>query len=153
MSVDEAFNYRKVSETTCTAGLLSEEQLCALKQEGYQSVINLLPDDSEYALQGERELVERQGLGYAYIPVDFNAPQEQDYMAFERALIARRGEKMMIHCAANYRVSAFYAIYAHRNLDWPARKAREHITSIWDPAAYQPWEAFISRMLSANRTA
>lgn len=75
-----------------------------------------MPNDSEYALQGEKELIEKQGLSYTYIPVEFNAPQEHDYVEFENAMNALQGNKTMIHCAANYRVSAFYAIYAHRNL-------------------------------------
>ncbi|MCB1687701.1 MAG: protein tyrosine phosphatase family protein [Halioglobus sp.] len=150
MSVDEAYNYKKVSDTTCTAGRLSEQQLGILKQEGYEAVINLLPDDSQYALPGERELIEQQGLDYQYIPVDFGAPQERDYSEFERALQALGDRKAMIHCAANYRVSAFYAIYAHRNLGWSSQKSGEHIASLWNPAEHPPWDTFIARMLQVS---
>jgi hypothetical protein len=45
----------------------------------------------------------------------------------------------MVHCAANYRVSAFYAIYARRNLGWSDKDANVHITSIWNPAEHDPW--------------
>lgn len=150
MSVTDAFNYKKVSETIGTAGLLNRQQLEALQQEGYQAVINLLPDDSEYAQSGERACVESQGLNYRYIPVDFNAPQKSDYHAFAAALRALQGQKLIVHCAANYRVSAFYAIYAHRNLGWSEQEAREHIASIWNPVEHEPWETYISLMLKSS---
>lgn len=152
MSVDDAFNYKKVSESISTAGLLSEQQIDALKQEGYQSVINLLPNDSEYALQGEKERIENQGISYKYIPVEFNAPTEHDYVEFENTMKALQGNRTMIHCAANYRVSAFYAIYARRNLGWSVNEANEHIASIWNPAEHDPWETFITRMLQTGDT-
>lgn len=152
MSVDDAFNFKKVSESISTAGLLSEQQIDALKQEGYASVINLLPNDSEYALAGEKERIENQGIRYEYIPVEFNAPMEHDYVEFENTMVALKGNKTMVHCAANYRVSAFYAIYARRNLGWSVSKAEEHIASIWNPAEHDPWETFIAHMLQTSST-
>ena len=152
MSVDDAFNYKKVSETISTAGLLSEQQIDSLKPQGYQCVINLLPNDSEYALQGEKERIEGQGISYYYIPVEFSAPTEHDYFDFENTMKALQANKTMIHCAANYRVSAFYAIYAMHNLGWSVNEATEHIASIWNPAEYDPWETFIARMLQGNNT-
>ena len=147
MSIDQAFNFRRVSDTIGTAGLLSEDQLGALKQEGYESVINLLPDDSEYAIKGEKELIERQGLIYTHIPVDFSAPQTSDYRAFETAMNGLCGKKLIIHCAANYRVSAFYGIYAHHYHDWSVVRANEFIASVWNPGEHEPWAAFISSLM------
>jgi len=144
MSVDQAYNFRKVSDSISTAGVLNEEQLCALQREGYTAVINLLPESSDYAVQGEKALVLCQGLAYRQIPVDFSAPREEDYRAFEAAMRELQGARLMIHCAANYRVSAFYAIYARRNLGWSAAQAGEFIAAIWDPRDHPPWEAFIA---------
>lgn len=144
MSVDQAYNFRKVSDFISTAGVLGEEQLRALQREGYTAVINLLPEDSEYAIKGEKDLVLSQGLRYTHIPVDFSAPSESDYRAFENAMRELQGARLMIHCAANYRVSAFYAIYARRNLGWPAAQAETFIAAIWNPSEHAPWDAFIA---------
>ena len=61
--------------------------------------------------------------------------------------MATQGKKIIVHCAANYRVSAFYAIFAHRNLGWSEKEAREHIASLWSPAEHEPWDRFITQML------
>ncbi len=146
MSVDQAYNFRKVSDSISTAGVLGEEQLRALQPEGYTAVINLLPEDSEYAIKGEKDMVLAQGLRYTHIPVDFSAPRESDYRAFENALRELQGSRLMIHCAANFRVSAFYAIYARRNLGWSAEQAQTFIAAIWNPSEHAPWDAFIANL-------
>jgi len=147
MSVDEAYNFKAIDESVSTSGLLSEAQLGELRACGYDWVINLLPDDSQFAIENEEAIIAQQGIDYTYIPVDFAAPAEDDYAKFVAALESRSGGKLLIHCAANFRVSAFYAIYAHQHLGWPASRARAHIASIWDPGEHPPWEAFIARYL------
>jgi len=71
MSIDQAYNYRVVSGTVATAGVVTAEQLATLGGAGIEVVINLLPESSEYAVSNEREIVENQGIEYWYLPVDF----------------------------------------------------------------------------------
>ena len=148
MSIDQAYNFCAINEEVATSGVLSEEQLSQLRASGYEAVINLLPHDSQYAIKNEESIVIGQGLDYLYVPVDFAAPAEQDYAAFVKAMQScQRKKKVLIHCAANYRVSAFYSIYAYEHLGWPASRAREHIESIWRPQEKPPWDQFIARYI------
>jgi protein tyrosine phosphatase (PTP) superfamily phosphohydrolase (DUF442 family) len=152
MSVEQAYNFRKINEYVSTSGLLSAEQLRELKHEGYQVVVNLLPEDSEYAIRDEAAIVRAQGIVYEYLPVDFSAPTENDYRAFEKILSALAAEKVLLHCAANYRVSAFYSIYACLHQGWSVLQAREFISTIWNPDEYPAWENLLMSMLeSKNR--
>ncbi len=150
MSVDQAFNFKKVSDFISTAGLLSEEQLQQLGNEGYEVVINLLPRESEYAIENEASIIEEQGIQYEYLPVDFSSPNESDYQKFAKKLSAHFGKKLILHCAANYRVSAFYAIYAFFNLGWSESQVYDFIRSIWNLSEYPVWEEFVSDMLSTR---
>lgn len=150
MSVDQAYNFRTIDEAVSTSGLLSEEQLSELRTSGYEAVINLLPHDSQYAIKNEEDIVVSQGVDYLYIPIDFAAPTEQDYSEFVKAMKSCQGKKVLIHCAANYRVSAFYSMYAYEHLGWPAIRAKEHIESIWCPEDNPPWDQFISRVIPSN---
>lgn len=150
MSVDRAYNFRAIDETVSTSGLPSEEQLSELRTSGYEVVINLLPHDSQFAIKNEEDIVIGQGVDYLYIPVDFAAPAERDYSEFVKAMKSCQGKKVLIHCAANYRVSAFYSMYAYEYLGWPASQAREHIDSIWRPEENPPWDQFISRYIPSN---
>ena len=84
--------------------------------EGFDAVINLLPDSSEEAAADERAIVEGQGLEYHYLPVDFANPTPTDFRLFRHVMENTREKKVLIHCAANYRVSAFYALYAMQDL-------------------------------------
>jgi protein tyrosine phosphatase (PTP) superfamily phosphohydrolase (DUF442 family) len=151
MSIDQAYNFRSIDDAISTSGVLSEEQLSQLRTCGYEAVINLLPHDSQYAVKKEESIVIGQGVDYLYVPVDFAAPAEQDYAAFVTAMQSCQGKrKVLIHCAANYRVSAFYSIYAYEYLGWPASRAREHIESIWLPQENPPWDQFIARYIPGD---
>ncbi|TDG12597.1 hypothetical protein E2F43_13475 [Seongchinamella unica] len=150
MSVDEAYNFKKIDDHVSTAGLLNEGQLALLKAEGYEALINLLPDESEYAVEKEPAIVKAQGIAYEYIPVDFSAPKAADYQQFESRLKELSGKKVMLHCAANYRVSAFFAIFACKHLGWSEDRAREHINSIWQIEKYPAWAAFVDAMLGVK---
>ncbi|NRB36873.1 MAG: protein tyrosine phosphatase family protein [Pseudomonadales bacterium] len=150
MGIDQAYNFKKLNDLIDTAGLLSEAQLNLLGSEGYEAVINLLPDDNAYAIKNEASIVKAQGIIYEYIPVDFSAPTEDDYHVFSEKLAKYSNKKVMVHCAANFRVSAFYSIYAYFNHGWSESQVQESISSIWNLADYPAWEAFVSKILDAK---
>ena len=144
MAIDESYNFRRISERVTTSGLVSAAQLGELRGEGYDAVINLLPDSYEHAVTDEARIVRDQGLDYVYLPVDFAAPTHADLEAFAQAMTARAGQKVHVHCAANFRVSAFYGLYAVANALCTEAEADELVQSVWDPANHPPWTAFIT---------
>jgi protein tyrosine phosphatase (PTP) superfamily phosphohydrolase (DUF442 family) len=143
MSVEDSFNFRRIHDCLTTSGLLSVEQLGDLHGEGYGAVINLMPD-GESSVADEARIVRDQGLDYVYIPVDFNAPTRADLEAFTDAMDARSSGKVHVHCAANYRVSAFYSLYARRRGLCTQDEADELVQSIWDPEEFPAWMAFMT---------
>lgn len=144
MSVNQAYNFKQISSSVTTAGVLTNQQLEKLGSEGYEVVVCLLPSDSEYAVNDERSIVEKQDIKYVYIPVDFAAPTEEDYQKFAAEVTGLSGKKAILHCAANYRVTAFYAIYANQELGWSKNQAWELISSIWDISEYPVWNEFVA---------
>ena len=128
-----------VSDRLTTSGVIPRDALEGLAGEGYEIVINLLPSDSEYAVPDEQAIVERQGLRYVYIPVDFANPTGEDLERFAEVMDAAGDRKTHVHCAANFRVSAFYALYATGRGRWTPDEARDFVTDIWDPAEHPPW--------------
>src|SRR4051794_10931508 len=105
MGIESSFNFRRVSDRVTTSGRVGTEDLAGLESDGYQLVVNLLPDSSDHALEGEAAIVRGQGVGYVYIPVDFDAPLHQQFEEFSAVMDANCDERIHIHCAANYRVS------------------------------------------------
>jgi uncharacterized protein (TIGR01244 family) len=146
MSTQDIYNYRKVDEVVITGGQPLEEQLQDAAQEGFTAVINLAPTSSRNALPDEAGLVQSLGMSYSYIPVDWGHPTEQDFEAFEAAMKDRPEGKTLIHCAANFRATAFYSLYARKNLGWSDEQAEAFRTSVWAGSDYPQWESFIGEM-------
>ena len=144
MGIEDSYNFRRIDDRLTTSGLVSVAQLSDLHREGYDAVINLLPDSFEHAVPEEEQVVRDQGLDYVYIPVDFDAPTHADLEAFADAMDARTGQKVHVHCAANYRVSAFYSLYALRRGLCTDDEATALVREIWDPSDFPTWMAFIA---------
>jgi len=140
-------NFRMAGEKLRTCGQPDEDQLASARDAGVDVVINLaLHDDPRYSLRDERGCVERLGMAYVHIPVQFGAPAETDLLAFFEAMQVHRGRSILVHCAANYRVSAFVGLYNAVRLNEPADQAFRLMDTLWQPDAV--WRRFIDAMLA-----
>lgn len=142
----DIFNYRQVNDQVATGGQPTEEQLRSVAQEGYSAVINLAPTNARLALPDEAGLVHALGMTYYHIPVAWDNPTPADFDAFEQALGQTGERKTFIHCVANFRVTAFYALYALKNLGWSAAETEAFRAPIWQGSDYPVWEDFIRQM-------
>ena len=145
MSTQDIYNYLKVNDRLITAGQPTAEQLKAAAAEGFTVIINLVPDENQSALANEGSIVQALGLKYHHIPVDWAAPHDSDFAAFEQAMQSTADDKTLIHCAANFRVTAFYSLYALKHLGWTPEQAAEFRNTIWQGSDYPVWESFIER--------
>ena len=145
MSTEDIFNYVKVDDRISTAGQPTEDQLRDAAAEGFTTIINLAPVNPPYTPANEAGLARELGLNYIHIPVAWNNPTDADFAAFERAMSETAGDKTLIHCAANFRVTAFYTLYARKHLGWSEAQAAALRDRIWAGSDYPVWEAFIAR--------
>lgn len=136
--IESIFNYVEITEDLSTSGQPTEEQFGAIAGAGFETVINLLPQEKENALKNEAEVVTGLGLDYTYIPVNFAAPKEADYAKFTQVMQANQGKRVWVHCAVNARVSIFVARYRNEVLGEPLSQAREHISEVWEPFGVWP---------------
>jgi len=143
MAIEGSYNFKRIDTKITTSGVVGDKRLSALKSEGYDALINLLPDNNEYAVPDEASIVTAQGLTYTYIPVEWSAPTRADFDAFEKAMEINRGKTVHVHCAANWRVSAFYGLYAERQGLWTREQADAHMRTIWKPEEHPAWTALI----------
>ena len=146
VGVESSFNFRRVSDTVTTSGALSPDALSSLAAEGYDLVVDLLPSDGEAANPDEASIVRGQGVEYVHIPVDFAAPTRADYEAFAATMDAQPGATVHVHCAANYRVSGFYSVYAVRKQWWTPAEADAHVQELWDPSEYPAWATLLTEL-------
>ena len=134
-------NFVAVSERLATGGQPSEQQVRELSAAGFEVIVNLGLLDPRYCLADEAGLVESLGVAYHHVPVDFRGPQPDDLARFFDVMDASRDKKVFVHCAANYRVSSFVALYGQAKLGWSATEADAHIRRVWQPN--ETWAAFI----------
>ena len=147
MDITQARNFRQVNERLFTSGQPTESQLASARAAGVEVVINLaLHDDPRYSLRDEPGTVESLGMTYVHIPVQFGAPTEADLLAFFAAMDAHRGQPLLVHCGANYRVSAFLGLYNMLKIGQPRDEAFALMDSVWKPNPV--WTQFIEEMSS-----
>ena len=141
----------KVNAKISAGGQPSEEDIAALKASGVRKIINLRrAGEANQPLDpaAEGEVVKQAGLDYVHIPVDFAAPTRAAFDAFARAMDARTDQRIHVHCAANYRVSAFYSLYAVRNGLCSQADADQLVAGLWDPTDHPAWTALIADVRS-----
>jgi len=146
VSTTDIYNYIQVNDQFITGGQPTADQLRSAAAEGFVTVINLATIHSTPALEDEAGLVRSLGLNYYHIPVEWENPKDSDFAAFEAVMAQIPAGKTLIHCAANFRVTAFYSLYAQKHLGWSAAQAEAFRAAIWHGSHYPIWEQFIARI-------
>jgi uncharacterized protein (TIGR01244 family) len=141
------YNYLPLEVNILTSGQPSREQFEAVAAEGVQTVINLALPTSSNALPDEESIVKSLGMDYVHIPVIWERPTRANLDAFFSVLESQAGKKVLVHCAANMRVSAFVALYRIKQLGWEKEKALKDTHRIWDPYSEPVWGQFFEDAL------
>lgn len=139
------YNFKQVSHLLACAGQPREGQLPLIAAEGYKVVINLGLTDTKYSLNDEKSSVEALGLVYHHIPVQFEDPKPDQLKMFIGLMNKYSHEKTLVHCAANYRASAFTGLYLFSAKQLSEAEMFAFIEDVWQPDAV--WEQFIEECL------
>ncbi len=135
-------NYVKISDHLSTSGQIAYDQIEAIKEAGFEVVVNLAPArDDANGLEGF--LVVEQGMSYVHIPVSWQNPSQRDLQLFFDVMKANRDRKVFVHCFANMRVSAFVYLYRTLHQDISHEQARADLEKIWKPEELAQWDTFI----------
>ena len=145
------FNFLTLSENISTGGMPTVDQLEDAAQQGVQIVINLAPHDVIDALPNEEKLVTSLGMHYINIPVLWNTPTRDGLNRFMDVMDENRGKKILVHCQANFRATAFMALYRILRLGWNAEDAMKGMDMIWDVEDYPIWKMFILENLKRSQ--
>ncbi len=141
-TVDDILNYLPLYPHIGTAGQPTREQFPAIREAGYQVVINLAMPTSDNAVPEEPALVAALGLDYIPIPVVWESPTLEDLQRFFAALEANASRRVFVHCALNMRVSAFMYLYRVLRLGVSHDEAYWDVLAIWEPNP--TWRAFMA---------
>ena len=136
--------YVRISDRIATSGQVTHEQIEAIKEAGFDVVVNLAPARKDRNLEEGFRVVE-QGMSYVHIPVDWQAPSPRDLQLFFDVMDANRDRKVFVHCFANMRVSVFVYLYRTLKLGESEDAAGRDLAKVWDPAEQEQWARFIEQ--------
>ncbi len=131
--MENIFNYIKINENIATSGQPTVEQLEFISNSGYEVVINLALHDSSNAIKNEDKVVTDLNMSYIHIPVVFENPTLKQLKFFLDVLSVNKERKVWIHCALNYRASAFMYIFHKYYLQTPFDEIDLSLLEQWQP--------------------
>lgn len=135
------YNFQKANDHLACSGQPREGQLESIAEDGYGVVINLGLADGKYALADEASSIKALGLAYHHIPVQFDNPMPEELENFIHLMNQHNGEKVLVHCAANYRASCFTGLYLFASHQFDLDQMKDLIENVWQPDAV--WQQFI----------
>lgn len=150
VQLSDIYNFVAVSDNLGTAGQPTDKQLDAVKEAGYEVVINLATGTTPRDLANEAELLQQRGLAYVHIPVIWDEPTADNLSQFFQAMDDNRDKKCFVHCIANMRVSAFVYLYRVLKQGVPESEARAMMNRLWEPNPV--WQHFIDAALTKYST-
>lgn len=130
-----------ISDRLTCAGQPDEAQLAEIAAQGFEVVINLGLTGTKYALPDEGAAVGRLGLEYHHIPVLFDKPQFSDLESFLAIMKQKQTRKTFVHCAVNYRATAFTGLYLFAIAEIDQSQLQSFINQVWHPD--HVWQQFI----------
>jgi ribosomal-protein-alanine N-acetyltransferase len=143
-NLERISNYRRISEELATSGQPTEDELAEIARAGFRCVVNLALPTSDNALPDEAASVAKLGLDYAALPIDFDRPEIDQALRLFALLEERRGQRVFVHCAANYRVSSLVYAYRVAVRRENAERARNDLLAIWSPN--ETWKRYMAKV-------
>ena len=148
-TLNEIRAFRSLGESVGTAGQPTETQFSAIREAGFETVVNLALPTSDNAIASEGSTVTSLGMTYVHIPVNFQTPRAGDFEAFCQVMKAFEHRPVFVHCAANMRVSAFMFLYRVLHKGVPVAEAEGDLHAIWEPD--EVWTRFIQEQLAPGK--
>jgi protein tyrosine phosphatase (PTP) superfamily phosphohydrolase (DUF442 family) len=140
-SLESIMNFVQLAPDIGTSGQPDRSQFEAIREAGYDAVINLALATSDRAIDDEGSIVSGLGMRYVHIPVDFDSPTLDDLRTFLAIMRAFEGKNVWVHCAVNARVSAFSYHYLKHVRGQDEASCRSPILDKWKMD--ETWLAFM----------
>lgn len=135
------YNYYPMPDGLGSSGQPSPTQFADIRAAGFDVVLNLAMPTSENALAEEGRLVSETGMTYVHIPVPWEAPNSAHLRQFFAVVDAMRAQdqEVWVHCAANYRASAFVYKYLTLQRGLSPEQASTPLLAQWLPQMDENW--------------
>jgi protein tyrosine phosphatase (PTP) superfamily phosphohydrolase (DUF442 family) len=130
-----------ISNLISSSSQPSLDQFFDIVDADYEAVINLIAPSSPHYLNQEAERVISLEMSYFHIPVPFDSPQPYHLKQFFGLMNLMQDNKVWVHCALNYRASAFLYQYYRLILNKSVQEAKQVMLPQWQPDRI--WQQFM----------
>jgi len=142
--IEEIVNYHKYNEKLAAGGQPTAEQLEALKNEGYEVIVNISTPSARNFLHREHSEVENLGMYYVHFPVDCSALDPVHYSTFSGIMKGISGRKVFVHCGGNIKSSNLIHMYHVLEEGMDERISFETLLKIQEPE--EKWNNYFKMM-------
>lgn len=126
-------NFQYVHEHLFSSGQPTAEQLHCIKEYGISTIINLALSNSPDHLTNEDHICLDLGLNYIQLPISWDTPApEQALFTLDTINCLVQNQKVWIHCAKNFRVSALVYLYRQYYMNMDMAEAQQLLEKIWE---------------------
>ena len=138
--------FQFADSNNASSGYINAEQFRLLKDYGFTHVISLIPGDQSK----EDSIVNSLGMSFTQIEVIWKEPTVENVQNYFDDMKKYSGKKVLLHCIANMRASAFMFLYRTTQLGIEKDEAKKRMYEIWDPKENAKWDALINTVLQKN---
>jgi len=139
---EDVRNFVQLRERIGTSGQPTKAQFAKIAEAGYEVVLNLAASTHVDTMVDEGEVVTQLGMMYIHLPIPWAQPTQKQVKQFCQVMKALRDTKIWVHCAKNYRVSAFLFHYLEKVEGSSFQEARSPMFSSWTPN--ETWAELLS---------
>ena len=129
-----------------SSGYINAEQFRLLKDYGFTHIISLIPGDQSK----EDSIVNSLGMTFTQIEVIWKEPTPENVQNYFNDMKKYSGKKVLLHCVANMRASAFLFLYRTTQQGMAVDEAGKLMFEIWNPHENETWNALIKSVLEKN---
>ncbi len=104
-------NYYQYNNWLAAGAQPTPEQIAALKEKGFEAVVNISPVSTRNSLKDEAAFVEQLKMDYIHFPVDCSNLRPVHYLAFKGIMSGLEGKKVFVHCGGNIKSSNLLHMY------------------------------------------
>lgn len=136
--------FHRYDEELASGAQPSPEELAALREVGFEAIVNISPASTRNALPNEAALVEGLGMDYAHFPVDCSNLRPIHYLTFRGILSGFAGKRVFVHCGGNIKSSNLIHMYNVLERGISEEESLATLKTIQDPEP--KWFAYYKAM-------
>lgn len=137
-------NYYQYNSLLASGAQPTPADIAALKENGFEAIVNISPASTKNALISEAQLVEQQSMDYIHFPVDCSNLRPIHFATFKGIMKGFENKKVFVHCGGNIKSSNLIHMYNVLEKGTDEKESLQILKKIQNPE--EKWFSFFMSM-------